>query len=1535
MIDENSPVNVAKAGKGSKGKAKTIEQQYQKKTQLEHILLRPDTYVGSVDPHSQPMWVLDAASKKIVNRNITFTPGMYKIFDEIVVNAADNKQRDPTMNKITVDIDSDEGSIRVWNNGNGIPVVMHEVEKVYVPELIFGNLLTGSNFDDNEAKTTGGRNGYGAKLANIFSTKFVVETYDSSRSLHYCQEFTDNMNSKGEPKISKKSSGSDFTCITFFPDLARFKMDCLDEDTVALLSKRVYDLSGTNTAKGSKLNVWLNGSKIDARTFETYIGLYDSLETPVAFERVNERWEIGVGVSDGTFQQVSFVNSISTTKGGTHVNYIADQISQRLMAPVKKKNKGAEVKAHQIKAHLAVYVNALIVNPAFDSQTKENLTTKASSFGSKCELPDKLLKQIEKSGIIDNILSWAKFKQTAELKKKSGAKKSKLVGITKLDDANMAGTAKSKDCTLILTEGDSAKALAISGLGVVGRDYYGVFPLKGKLLNVREAAHAQIMKNEEIQNIAKILGLTFGRTYDDASSLRYGHLMIMTDQDHDGSHIKGLLINFLHHFWPSLLKVEGFLQQFITPIVKCTKGRMEQTFFTLPEYEQWKAANEDGKGWRIKYYKGLGTSTAAEAKEYFSHLDTHEINFEWDAKADDVIDMAFAKKRVEDRKLWLLSMEPGTHIDYDVETVSYDEFVNKELILFSHADNERSIPHFMDGFKPSQRKVLFACFKRNLKQEIKVAQLAGYVSEHSAYHHGEASLTQTIIGMAQNFVGSNNINLLSPCGQFGTRLMGGKDAASPRYVFTKLENIARCLFHPDDDPLLAYLDDDGQSIEPDFYVPVIPMVLVNGSDGIGTGWSSSVPSYNPRDIIASLRNLIKNQPAEPLIPWYKGFTGKIELKPGSVNQFSVQGICEPRNDATVIISELPVGKWTTDFKQMLEAWVIGAVPAAGASDGPGNKEAPFIKDFKENHTDTTVKFTVTMSMDKFAEIYHSPGGLHKKFKLDGSLSVTNMTLFDHNAMIRKFESPEDILQSFLDVRLSFYEKRKEYLTTKLSEEWEKLDNKVRFILAVVDGKLKVSNRRKQDLLRELSKQGFKMFADKKKKTAAGNDDNEEGNGDEDDDDEYGSSDSVSLERGYEYLLGMKIWSLTMERVAALKAQAENKRAELEELQAKTTHDIYMEDLEALEVALDEMDDAEAEALREEARARTKATNARNNKKGAARGRAKKVVDIDSDNSFDDYMDEESDEEYGAKKKKKPAKKAATKGKAARKDDGEECSGPFVPPPVPAGMVIKAPKEPKAPKAPKASATIAPSSLAPKAKSTAAMSKLKEQQRKTDENDDEEETLSLFERLKLNNSSLSSLSTLSASATALASKISAASAAKKAPKSAASKKATAIDLVSDDEDEDDFESEEDDYYESDMTPEKPKRSATTKKTTAGVKRAAKGNGAAATEVFSPGVPTPKPTKKVKKSSPPAASKKPSAAAKKAAPVAKKAPASKRAPRKADSSDDDMDEAVEAVAPRAASSRARTNNKNYADFDISDDDEDDDFGSEEESDDDFSD
>ena len=476
-----SSKNAAPGKKSSK--KKTIEQTYQKKTQLEHILLRPDTYIGSTEQITQPMFVLNSDTQRIESRDVTYTPGFYKIFDEIIVNAADNKQRDPNMDRMEVMVDAKTNTISVLNNGKGIPVQIHKEHNCYVPTLIFGHLLTGSNFDDDEKKTTGGRNGYGAKLANIFSTKFIVECCDSENGVIFTQVFRNNMHKAEEPKIiectSLQRKKGDYTKITFRPDLDKFNMKSLDEDAVALISKRAYDVAGTmsmgKNKGGKKLSVYLNGDKIPVKDFQSYLALLDGVDMPPAHV-IMDNFEVGVNVSsDGGFQQISFVNGIATTKGGGHVNFIADKVAKYIQPIVNKKNKGEKnITPKQIKNHLSVFVNCLVENPTFDSQTKENLTTKTAVIAKTVTLSDAFLKDVEKNtGIIDSVIELTQFKQKQALKRKGGTKKNKLTGITKLDDANHAGTAKSKDCTLIITEGDSAKSLAMSGLSVVGRDYYG------------------------------------------------------------------------------------------------------------------------------------------------------------------------------------------------------------------------------------------------------------------------------------------------------------------------------------------------------------------------------------------------------------------------------------------------------------------------------------------------------------------------------------------------------------------------------------------------------------------------------------------------------------------------------------------------------------------------------------------------------------------------------------------------------------------------------------------------------------------------------------------------------------------------------------------------------------------------------------------------------------------------------------------------------------------------------------------------------
>ncbi|XP_053200798.1 DNA topoisomerase 2-alpha-like [Panonychus citri] len=1164
----------------TENKRLSVERIYQKKSQLEHILLRPDTYIGSVEPVTQQMWVFDDEKNEMILKDITYVPGLYKIFDEILVNAADNKQRDKSMNMIKIDIDPSENMIRIWNNGAGIPVAFHKSEQMYVPSLIFGHLLTSSNFNDSEKKVTGGRNGYGAKLCNVFSTKFILETSSKADGKSFKQTWTDNMTNANEAKI-KDAASRDFTSVTFYPDLKKFKMTKLDSDIVSLFKRRAYDVAGSS--KGVK--VVLNGTELPVKNFKDYVNQYlrgkvDEQGGPLqcAYEDVSDRWQIAVASSDKGFQQVSFVNSIATTKGGRHVDHVSDLILSKVSEVIKKKNKGGiQVKPHQLKHQLWVFINCLVENPTFDSQTKENMTLQVKSFGSKCEPSEKFFNSVLKVGIVENILSWVKFKAQEQLNKQGVKSKHTRVHVPKLEDANLAGGPRSIECTLILTEGDSAKSLVVAGLGVIGRDKYGVFPLRGKLLNVREAAHTQIMKNEEIQNLIKIVGLDYRKKYEreeDLRSLRYGKIMIMTDQDHDGSHIKGLLINFVHHNWPNLLKLP-FLEEFITPICKATKGSKVVSFYSLPEFEEWKNETPDNKNWKIKYYKGLGTSTSNEAKEYFSDLTRHRIRFKYESNQDDqAVVLAFSKKMIEQRKEWLTKAmqerksrrEEGLGEIYlyqkDTKVVTYRDFIDKELVLFSNVDNERSIPSIMDGLKPGQRKVMFTCFKRNMKNETKVAQLAGTVGSESAYHHGEVSLMSTIVGLAHDFVGSNNINLLLPLGQFGTRLQGGKDAASARYIFTKLSPLARKIFSKMDDPLLNYLYDDNQRVEPEWYAPILPMVLVNGADGIGTGWSTKIPNYNPRDIVANLRRLIAGEEIVQMKPWFKGYKGVIEKIDSQ--RYVTMGEVSIIGDGKIEITELPIRVWVQAYKEnILDPFLHG-----------NEKQPTFINDYKEYHTDTTVRFVVTMSPQNLAEAEKQ--GLHKVFKLQTTFTTTSMVAFDHNGCIRRYDTPEEILMEFYGVRLDFYIKRKAYLEGMLQAEALKLENQARFIMEKNSGQLKMEGVGAKAMIKTFIERGYDSDPVKAWQKKNKFDTPEE----QQDEDEENTSQTEKQDTSgpdYDYLLDMAMRSMLKEKADNLLKTRDAKRAEYIELRDTTVQQIWLRDLDEFSQELDTVEREQAEA----------------------------------------------------------------------------------------------------------------------------------------------------------------------------------------------------------------------------------------------------------------------------------------------------------------------------------------------------------------------
>lgn len=1103
-----------------------IAKKYQKLTSIQHILKRPGMYIGGTDEQDTSIWVLNKSEPvNIINKTIRYSPGLYKIFDEIIVNAYDQTVRDKTVTKIKVDFDVQKNEITVYNDGVGIDVVIHPKEKIYVPELIFAHLRTSTSFSEDQASITGGIHGYGAKLTAIFSTYFKVDICDPVRKKRFVQTYKNNLSNISPPTITNCDK-SGYVKITFKPDLKYFKIDKLTDDVLSLMERRVYDLAALT---GPKVKVFLNNSKIEYNTFDKFVDLFTKNEQIKELcDPQSNRWKIIVTKSDGKFRQVSFVNGIYTNNGGRHVDYVINQIIKEMKDIISSKYKSANIKSQFIKDQMWIFISSVIENPSFSSQTKDELMTAVPKFGSTCEISNNFVKKVFSKLDFDTTISQQiKYLQFTELVKTDKKAKKTIKGIKKLYDANYAGTKKSMECSLILTEGDSAKTMAISGLSVIPKanNTYGVFPLKGKLLNVREATHTQIINNEEFKNLKQIIGLTINKVYTKDNikeELRYGSIILMMDADVDGSHIKGLFINMLHYYWPSLLKIEGFIKIFITPVVKVSLGNKTLSFYNNDDYNRWKKSTDNYSRWTIKYYKGLGTNTATEAKEYFNNLGKHLINFIWVESSDTAIELAFAKEKADERKLWLKDYDESNTIKFkETENkVTFKDFINKELIHFSNYDNIRSIPSLIDGFKPSQRKVLYAALKRNLTSDIKVAQFVGYASEQTSYHHGEMSMTNTIIAMAQNFVGSNNINLLVPKGQFGTRLLGGKDHSSARYIFTKLEEITRHIFHKDDDEILTYLDDDGFMIEPIHYVPIIPMVLVNGCEGIGTGYSTYVPKFNPLDIIENLKRKLKNEKNINMIPWYNKFKGTIVKS--EKNVYLSKGVYV-RDKDTIRIIELPITSWTEPYKFFLDTTIA---------------EKSFVKSIINNSTDSTVDFTIKLATNANT---NPDAKTDQKFEIDNVekmlglvrvINMNNMYLHDSKGQIKLYNDAKHILDEFFKIRLFFYQKRKDHMLKKLEDEIAVLEAKVKFIVLIINKKIDIVNKPINKIIDTLEKHKL-----------------------------------LKIDGSFDYLIKMSFYSLTKEKVDELNNLLKEKKRKYDILKKKRIEDIWLDDLDILKQML--------------------------------------------------------------------------------------------------------------------------------------------------------------------------------------------------------------------------------------------------------------------------------------------------------------------------------------------------------------------------------
>lgn len=622
--------------------AKHLSQTYQVLDEIEHIRKRTGMYAGSVAEQTNEEWIYDSSIKKMVKKNISYIPALVKIFSEILDNSIDESRRAPdVLDSIRVSFD-DSGEISIQDNGRGIPVEIHPQTGKYIAETVFSSLRAGSNFNDDEDAQLIGTNGVGSTLTNVLSTYFKVESCDGKKMLR--QDFWNGMREKSNPVIKPDSKNR--TKITFKPDYEFFKQTHLTEGNKLRMMKKVVDAAACNP----HVKFYINSERVMVRDFDDYVALYtDDFVTDNTPD-----WKVGISASDG-FEHVSFVNSVETFQGGTHVMYVTLQIANELRAHIKKKHK-VDIPPAQIREHLRVYISANINRPKFSSQTKENMISPVSDYKTSWDVPDKMINKIVKSKIIQNILDWAEAKQRQEELKElrklnKDTDRADPRRVEKFSDA-LEKKDRSK-CILFLTEGDSAAKAVQAGRGK--NPVIGSFPLRGKPLNVREKELKRVLENDEFKRIMTIMGLQLGVKVESVDQLRFGRMAFTTDADVDGSHICGLLINMFDKFWPELFDL-GVITVFRTPLLKVTlKDKSVIEFFTEREFKAWEAAEGSSlRGWSHKYYKGLGTSTASEFKQYFDQMEDYLFVVGVEDKEDkDAIDLAFSSGRADDRKAWL------------------------------------------------------------------------------------------------------------------------------------------------------------------------------------------------------------------------------------------------------------------------------------------------------------------------------------------------------------------------------------------------------------------------------------------------------------------------------------------------------------------------------------------------------------------------------------------------------------------------------------------------------------------------------------------------------------------------------------------------------------------------------------------------------------------------------------------------------------------------------------------------------------------
>lgn len=1140
-------------------------QEYTVKTDVEHLFESPDVYLGHLGEEKKLTFVYE--NDELKYREIRLNNGLLKLFDEIFTNAADNLQRDTNISYIHVDINDNE--ITVTNDGKSIPLEFMKVDgkDFMIPEVIFTKFRSGSNFN-NKTKTTGGKNGLGAKLTVCLSKRFNIEIVNNNKK--YEQLVEDNLSVIHPYKITDFYH-ADYVKISFVPDYEKLEATCLTNDMKALFNKRVYDLCHL------PIKLAINGKQLPQLSWEIFVNSHIKV-VPGSEENYNHvysyiepRWKIGL-VPTKKPVHVSYVNNVNTYEQGEHVNYILSQIVAKV-----KLLKGCEnVTLTTLKANCSSFIYAIIESPLFEGQAKTKLSTKSNKFGSTCTLSDEYIGEMVKKGNLVSLINNTKDKPV------KAAPKVRSTFVDKLTDANKAGPEKQGyKCTLFICEGLSAKSMCNKGMDILGHDFYGCYPLQGKVLNTRNATDSSYENNRELKELKIALGIEDGKEYTSVSQLRYGKVVCVKDADSDGSAIMGLVINFFDTKFPSLLKINGFFNEFISPMIKIDysdKKLTSQCFYNEVEYRKYinssNHQNNKNKA-TVKFIKGLATNTDSDVKNMFKNYDKNCINIIFSSPLyNETIDKAFNNKRADERKQWMATLTEDTHLSRDnVKSIDCVDFLNTDFMIFSYDACKRSIPSVIDGLKPSQRKIIFTMLNTPslASNTMKVFQLCGRVANKANYHHGEMSLNEAIFNLAYRYPTSGNNLPLIYCDQAsGTRLENGADHGAARYVEVKLSPIARFIFPKEDDELLTTVIEDDQEVEPVYYCPIIPFVLINGAKGIGTGWSTEIPSYSPTDAINYINYLLDkldtkiNKSEKEIGPppkvnsYYAGFKGDITLKD---NKYVYTGVATMQDKRTCVVTELPINYSISKFENRLKylnilyhnqeelekymekksANTFAHMFKAAANIDTKTKGNALIKeildlgkkhsidwanngltvvDFTNQTKESDIRYEITFNRDTTIE------EVFKVLALSETISLSNKVLFNKDNMIRKYETIEDIILEWFKVRYSLYDKRKKNIIDKIKLNITIFTNQVKFISLVLE----------VDITKMTFNEVLQLLEDKK---------------------------FEKINDSYDYLTSLKITKLTSDKQQEIRDKIAALEKELEEVKNTTLTDMWRKDLNAL------------------------------------------------------------------------------------------------------------------------------------------------------------------------------------------------------------------------------------------------------------------------------------------------------------------------------------------------------------------------------------